>query len=158
LKSMLVEHKTDLVTMVPPFSKDPAFRAVAHPLFVEEDVMGKTQLLVLTARAGFVEKNRAAVVDFLEDNLRELRWYWDPANHDAAIKQVTDYTKAPPALWSSWIFTKGDLYHDPKGQPDLDALQRNIHDAHDLGFVPADLDPKKYADLSLIAEAAARLK
>ena len=42
--------------------------------------------------------------------------------------------------------------------PDLAALQRNIHDAHDLGFVPADLDPKKYADLSLIEEAGKRLK
>jgi sulfonate transport system substrate-binding protein len=117
-----------------------------------------SQMIIMTARADFLAKNRAAMVDFLEDNLRELRWYWDPANHDEAIKAVTDYTKTPPALWSSWLFTKGDLYHDPNGQPDLGALENNIAAAHGLGFIPAALDPKKYADLSLVDEAAKRLK
>ena len=158
LKSMLIEHKTDLVTMVPPFSKDPALRAVAHALFVQEDVMQKTQLLILTSRAGFIEKNRAAMVDFLEDDLRELRWYTDPANHDEAVKTISDFTKTPPALWASWAFTKADVYHAPDGMPDLTALQHNIAVAHDAGFVPAELDPKKYADLSLVEEAAKRLK
>ena len=41
--------------------------------------------------------------------------------------------------------------------PDLDALKRNIASAHDLGFLKSDLDPKKYADLSLIEEAAKRV-
>jgi len=158
MKPMLIDHKVDLITAVTPFSQDPALRAVGRDLFVQKDAIGVSQMIIMTARAGFVQKNRAALIDFLEDNLRELRWYWDPAHHDEAIKAVTDYTKTPPTLWASWLFTKGDLYHDPKGQPDLDALQRNIHDAHDLGFVPADLDAKKYADLSLVDEAAKRLK
>jgi sulfonate transport system substrate-binding protein len=157
MRSMLADHKADLVTVVPPFSYDPTLRAAAHPLFVQKDVMGKTQLLVMTSRAGFVAKNRAALVDFLEDNLRELRWYRDPANHDEAVKTVSDFTKTPAAVWSSWFFTKGDVYHDPQGQPDLVALRRNIATAHELGFVAADLDPKKYADLSLVDEAAKRL-
>jgi sulfonate transport system substrate-binding protein len=158
MRSMLADHKADLVTVVPPFSYDPVLRAAAHPLFVQKDVMGKTQLLVMTARAGFVERNRAALVDFLEDNLRELRWYRDPADRDEAVKAVSDFTKTPAAVWSSWFFTKSDVYHDPNGQPDLAALQRNIATAHELGFVAADLDPKKYADLSLVDEAAKRLK
>jgi NitT/TauT family transport system substrate-binding protein len=158
MKSVLTEHKVDLVAVVPPFSKDPALRAVAHPLFVEQDVMGTTQLITLSTRAGVIQKNRAAIVDFLEDNLREQRWYLDPANHDEAVKIVSDFTKTPPAIWSSWLFTKNDIYRDPNGQPDLAALQRNIATAHELGFVPADLDPKKYADLSLVDEAAKRLK
>lgn len=158
MKAMLIDKKVDLITGVAPFSQNPELRAVAHPLFVQKEAIGVSQMIIMTARSGFVQKNRAAIVDFLEDNLRELRWYWNPANHDAAVKAVTDFTKTPAALWSSWIFTKGDLYHDPMGQPDLTALQRNIGAAHELGFVPADLDPKKYADLSLVEEAAKRLK
>jgi NitT/TauT family transport system substrate-binding protein len=158
MKSVLSEHKVDLVAVVPPFSMNPALRAVAHPLFVEQDVMGTTQLITLSARAGVIAKNRAAIVDFLEDNLREQRWYTDPANHDAAVKAIADFTKTAPAIWSDWAFTKRDIYRDPNGHPDLAALQRNIATAHELGFVPATLDPQKYADLSLVDEAAARLK
>jgi NitT/TauT family transport system substrate-binding protein len=157
MKSELLDHKVDLITGVTPFSQDPQLRAGAHALFVQKDAIGVSQMIILTARAAFIAKNRAALVDYLEDNLRELRWYYDPAHHDEAIKAVTDFTKTPAALWNSWLFTKGDLYHDPNGMPDLDALQNNIAAAHGLGFVPAELDPHKYADLSLVQEAGKRL-
>ena len=157
MKSELIDHKVDLITGVTPFSQDPALRAAAHALFVQKDAIGVSQMIVFAARADFLAKNRAALVDYLEDDLRELRWYNDPAHHDEAIKAVTDFTKAPAALFQSWLFTKGDLYHDPNGMPDLDALQNNIAAAHGLGFVPTELDPHKYADLSLVKEAAARL-
>ena len=42
--------------------------------------------------------------------------------------------------------------------PDLDALQKNIDMTKDLGFVRGDLDVKKHADLSIVEEAAKRLK
>src|SRR5215469_3294449 len=93
MKSMLIDHKVDLITAVTPFSQDPSLRAVGRDLFVQKDAIGVSQMIIMSARKDFIDKNRAALVDFLEDNLRELRWYWDPANHDAAIKQVTDYTK-----------------------------------------------------------------
>ncbi len=158
MKSELLEHKVDLITGVAPFSQDPELRSKAHALFVQKDAIGVSQMIIWTAREDFIKKNRAAIVDFLEDNLRELHWYWTPANHEDAIKQVAQYTKTPPALWDKWLFTKGDLYHDPNGMPDLDALQNNIAAAHGLGFVPAELDPHKYADLSMVEEAAKRLK
>jgi len=157
MKSMLIDHKVDLITGVAPFSQDPALRGAARVLFLQKEAIGVSQMIIMTARQSFIEKNRAALVDFLEDNLRELRWYWDPANHDAAIKQVTDFTKTPATLWSSWLFTKGDLYHDLNGMPDLDALQRNIATTAEFGFIHAPLDPHKYADLSLVQEAAKRL-
>ena len=158
MKAQLIEHKVDLITGVTPFSQDPQLRAVAHPLFLQKDAIGVSQMIIWTAREDFIKKNRAALVDYLEDNLRELRWYYDPANHAEAIKEVTAYTKTPAALWDSWLFTKGDLYHDPNGLPDLDALQNNIAAAHGLGFVPAELDPHKYADLSLVEDAGKRLR
>jgi NitT/TauT family transport system substrate-binding protein len=42
--------------------------------------------------------------------------------------------------------------------PDLKALQSNINATHELGFVKAPLDVSKYTDLSLVQEAAKRVK
>ncbi len=42
--------------------------------------------------------------------------------------------------------------------PDLDALQKNVDMTKDLGFVKASFDVKAHSDLSLIEEAAKRLK
>ena len=41
MKSMLAEHKIDLLPGVLPFSLDPELRAMAHPLFVQKDAMGQ---------------------------------------------------------------------------------------------------------------------
>jgi sulfonate transport system substrate-binding protein len=158
MKSELLDHKVDLITGVAPFSQDPQLRAASRTLFVQKDAIGVSQMIIWTARADFINKNRAALVDYLEDYLRELRWYYDPSHHAEAVKDVTDFTKTPASLWDSWLFTKGDLYHDPNGMPDLDALQNNIAAAHGLGFVPAELDPHKYADLSMVEDGAKRLK
>jgi NitT/TauT family transport system substrate-binding protein len=42
--------------------------------------------------------------------------------------------------------------------PNLDALQKNVDMTKDLGFVKASLDVKAYTDLSMVKEAAQRLK
>jgi sulfonate transport system substrate-binding protein len=42
--------------------------------------------------------------------------------------------------------------------PNLGALQKNIDMTHDLGFIKSSFDVKKYSDLSMIEEAAKRLK
>jgi sulfonate transport system substrate-binding protein len=159
MKAELMQHKVDLASLVPPFAFDPQIESVAHSLFTQKEAMdGPSQLLTVVAREPFIAKNRAALVDYFEDNLRQVRWYFDPKNHDEVIKIVTGFTKTPPALWEGWAYTDKDSYRDPNGRPNLDALEKNIAAAHELGFIPAPLDPHKYADLSLVAEAAARLK
>jgi NitT/TauT family transport system substrate-binding protein len=42
--------------------------------------------------------------------------------------------------------------------PDLAALQKNVDMTRDLGFVKTTLDVKKHADLSIVEEAAKRIK
>jgi NitT/TauT family transport system substrate-binding protein len=42
--------------------------------------------------------------------------------------------------------------------PNLEALQRNVAMMKDLGFVTLDVDVKEHADLSLVQEAAKRLR
>jgi sulfonate transport system substrate-binding protein len=155
MKAMLESHKVDLISSVRPFSADPELRNEARTLFTQKEAIGRSQMIILTARAPFLAANHQAVVDFLEDSLRALHWYSDPANHDEVVKIVSDFTKIPPKIYQSWLFTKGgDFYHDPEGRPDLEALQANIETQRGLGFLKSDLDAKKLSDLSLVGEAA----
>jgi NitT/TauT family transport system substrate-binding protein len=157
MKAMLVEKKVDLVPAVLPFSLDPELRRLGRPLFDTKDAVGVTQFSFWVARKGFIEKNRAALTDMMEDSLRIVRWYLDPANHAEAMAICGRITKQPAERYA-WAFTKQDNYRDPDMTPDLAALQRNIDLTHDLGFIRKSFDVTKYADLSVVKEAAARLK
>jgi len=157
MKAMLAEHKVDLIPAVLPFSYDPELQKIARALFVQRDAVGVTDMITWQALKPFVDKNRAAMVDFMEDSLRIVRWYLDPANHEAAKQILGDLVKRPPETFD-WAFTNKDVYHDPNLMPNLDALQKNVDLTHELGFTQASFDVKKYTDLSLVEEAAKRLQ
>jgi hypothetical protein len=70
MRAMLAEKKADMISAVPPFSLDPDLNAMAHSLFTQKDALGITQLTMWTARTPFIQQNRAALVDFLEDTVR----------------------------------------------------------------------------------------
>lgn len=158
MRAVLADHKVDLISAVPPFSYDPALKSIARTLFTQKDAIGTSQMIILVASQSFISKNQAAVVDYLEDSLRALHWYSAPANHDKAVDILANFSKVPPSRYASWLFTKGDFYRDPKGLPNLDALQRNIDLQQQLGFLHQKLDVKKYVDLGPVKEAAARIK
>jgi sulfonate transport system substrate-binding protein len=157
MRSVLEEHKADLIPSVLPFSRDPAQAAITKTLFTTSDAMGHVELSFWAARQGFLDKNRAAMVDLLEDYVRSIHWYLDPKNHDAAVKYVSDFTKVPVAVMKNWLFTKADNYRDPNGLTDIDAVSRNIHTQRELGLIKADLDAHQYDGLALIREAAKRV-
>jgi sulfonate transport system substrate-binding protein len=157
MRAMLADRKADLVPLVLPFALDPELRRIAQPLFVNRDVVGVTQLLVWATRQSFIDKNRAAMVDFMADTLRITRWFLDPANRAEVMAISGRVTKQPPERFD-WPFTKRDYYHAPDMRPNLDALQKNVAMMKELGFVKIDIDVKRYSDLSLIETAAARLK
>jgi len=156
-KAMLLDKKSDLIPSVVPFQYDPELKAKGRILFTQRDVFGITQMIVLTARKSFIDKNRAALVDFMEDNLRVVRWYLDPANQNEAAQIASKLTKIPAERFS-WLFTEQDYARNGNLMPDMKALQANIDATQQLGFIKSKLDVQKYTDLSLIQEAAARLK
>jgi sulfonate transport system substrate-binding protein len=156
MNALLFDHKADLITTIGFFETD-ELRAKAHPLFTLRDVQGVTQILSLSAREPFIQKNHAALVDYMEDYLRSLRWYIDPANHKEAVEIVAKFTKLPPEHFEPWLLTKGDQYRDPDGRPNLAAMQHNIEVQKEFGFIPEVIDVKKYTDLSLIDAADTRL-
>lgn len=161
IPAMLAEKKIDLGVSPLPFSADPRVKANNRILFQQRDAAGVSPLAFWAARASWIAKNRAALVDFLEDVLRQERWYLDSANHKAAVEIASRVGKQPPAFYDSWLYVKngedGDYYRDPDGVPNLDAIQANIVLQRDLGFAKQTIDVRKYTDLSLIKEAAARL-
>jgi NitT/TauT family transport system substrate-binding protein len=157
MRAMLAEKKVDIIPGVLPFSLDPELRKIARTLFVQRDAIGVTQMIVWTARKPFIDRNRAALVDFMEDTLRIVRWYIDPANHKAATEIAGNVTRQPAERFN-WLFTKQDTYHDPNMLPDLAALQKNVDMTRDLGFVRSAVDIKQLADLSIVEEAARRLR
>ena len=157
MKSVIEEHKADLIPSVLPFSRNPQQAAITRTLFTTSDAMGHVALSFWVAHKDFLDKNRAAMVDFLEDYLRSIHWYLDPKNHDAAVKYVSDFTKVPVATMQDWLFTKADNYRDPDGLTDIDAVSRNIHTQRELGLIKADLDASQYDGLALIKEAAKRV-
>jgi ABC-type nitrate/sulfonate/bicarbonate transport system substrate-binding protein len=157
MRAMLAERKVDLVGVVPPFAYDPRFKETTRVLFHMRDGLGTTQMIVLAARSGFLEKNRTALNDFFEDLVRALHWYLDPAHREEAIGIVSTFTKQPKEIFAGYLFTGADYYRDPDARPNLDAFQRNLDVQQQLGFLPGPLDIRAHADLSFIEAAAKRL-
>jgi sulfonate transport system substrate-binding protein len=157
MRAILAEKKADLVSAVLPFALDPQLRGTARPLFTSKDAVGISEFTMWTARKDFIAKNRAALVDFMEDALTILRWYLDPADHEAAVDIFARVTKQPRERLD-WAYTEKDYFRDRNLMPDLVALQRNVDLTRDLGFIKASFDVAKQSDLSLVQEAAKRLK
>jgi NitT/TauT family transport system substrate-binding protein len=158
MKSVLLEHKADFIVVIEPFVEDAELQSKGVSLFTAHDAMGVVGLTFWTARAEFLKKNRAAMVDLLEDYVRALHWCWDPANRDAAVKVAAAAVKQPPERLAGYIYTAKDNYQDLDAKPNLDAIQSNIHTQRELGLLKADIDVRAYADVSLVEEADKRFK
>jgi NitT/TauT family transport system substrate-binding protein len=152
----LLEKKVDLAILVTPFSYIAKQGGQVRTLFTVKDAMGPTQLTLMAARAPFIAKNRAALVDFFEDAQRATQWFLDPKNRDEALTIIAAFMKQPKSAFADWLFTQHDYYHDPEVRPNLEALQKNLDLQKDLGFLKVAIDVKKHADLSLVEEAAKR--
>jgi NitT/TauT family transport system substrate-binding protein len=158
MKAMLLEKKVDAAYFAQPFASDPEVNAQTKVLFSTDDSMGPLMPNFIAAKGGFIAKNRAAMVDFMEDFLRVVRWYYDPANRKEAIKIISEASKTPEPVLERYIFSKQDNYRNLDGLPDLKVIQANWAAQKELGFIKQELNVNDYADLSLVKEAAARLK
>ena len=155
---VLMGGKADLVSLEQVSSHLAPEGPTFHTLFTLRDAMGETQTTLLAARAPFIAAHRGALVDLFEDMQRGQRWMLDPANRAQALAIIAAFTKRPAADFADWVFTAGDDYRDPELRPNLAALQRNIDAQRRLGLLSVALDVRTYADLSLIGDAARRLR
>ena len=158
MRAMLLEKKAELVPAVPPFAYNPELRAASHVLFTEGQALGANTLGIWVARAGFLQKNRAVVLDLLEDYLRIVRFVTDPKNQKSAVQLASAATKIPAPALDPWLFTNKDYFRPADGQVDVQGLQSNMDEMLKLGFLKERVDAQKYVDMTYVREAAARLK
>ena len=59
MKSVLLDHKVDLISVVTPFSRDPGLRSAARTLFTQKEAIGQTQMIIWVARQSYIATNRA---------------------------------------------------------------------------------------------------
>src|SRR5262247_1167325 len=157
-KAVLKDRKADLIVTALPFSYDPEVINMARILFDSRSGFGDVALSFWTTRKPFVERHRAALVDLLEDYVIALRWYLDGVNHREAAQITASFLKRPAGAFEDWLFTPKDFYRDRNGRPNLEALQANVDKASELGFIRESMNVSAYADLSLVEEAAQRLR
>jgi ABC-type nitrate/sulfonate/bicarbonate transport system substrate-binding protein len=157
MAAMLKDKKADLVSAVMPFALNPVLKEQGRVLFDQTAGLGRSQFAFWAARKSFIDKHRAALVDFMEDMVRIERWYLDPNNHADVAKIASGFLKIPPERFG-WLFTKQDYYRDPDGRPDLKALQSNVDAVAEMGFFKTSFKVTDYADLTIVDEAVKRLK
>lgn len=157
MKATLKEGKVDLIAPASPFDYDPELRSFAHTLFTQKDGMGETEMIMRVVRGAYIKEHRAALVDFMEDYLRTLHYVYEPQHRADGIAIVASMTRQKPEFYDKWLFTKDDYYRNPTALPDLGVLQANIETQRGLGFLKSGIDVRKYADLSLVEDAAKAL-
>lgn len=156
--NVLLSGKADLVPTVKPFSLDPNLRAKARVLFTGHDAIGPADLGIWVARKSFLDKHRAAVIDFMEDYLSAMHFLLDPANREKVIQIAAKVTKAPSSVFEKYLLTKDDTYRVPDGIPQVSLIQSNIDALYKYHLIKNDLKIAPYIDASLIEEAGKRLK
>ena len=154
----LESKRIDAAPLVPPFDRIAAKNPEFKRLFGVGDAFGPVETLMFITKASVVTKNRAALVDFLEDNIRMRRWMFDPKTRMDAITQLSDTSKIPVAEYAEWVYTTEDYYYPPQALTDLQRLQHNVEVLKQAGVIPDAVDVSPYVDLSLAKEAAARVK
>ena len=154
----LESKRIDAAILLQPFNlqakKNPAFK----PLFAVSDVIGPQETSSWIGKTEWIAKNRAALVDFLEDNIRMRRWMYDPKTRPEALKLVAEVTKQPAENFVEWVFTAADFFRDPNCLIDVERFQKNIDDLHELKILPMTMKVAPHIDNSLAKEAAARVK
>ena len=129
MPAMLLEKKADLIPAVLPFALNPKLREEGKVLFEQKEALGVTQMISWNARKSFIDKNRAAMVDFMEDMLRIVHWYLRPEKPRRGRRDRVQDHQAPPERFG-WLFTKaGHLPRSESGAEPGGAAAKRRHDA-----------------------------
>src|SRR6185312_2568076 len=85
MPAMLDEKKVDLINLLPQFRHLMTKEGKYRKLFTAYDGEGHIQAVLWAMRAEVLAAHRAAVVDFLADHIRAIRWLLEPSHHDEAV-------------------------------------------------------------------------
>jgi NitT/TauT family transport system substrate-binding protein len=151
----LQSKRVDLAVLLHPWDKEGAKDPSLKPLFSMGDAIGPTETITFVGKNDFVKAHRAALVDFIEDNIRLRRWAAGPG-HEQAVKLVAEILKKPTQALE-YAYTHEDNYYDPNAAVNVARMQKNINDLVKVKLLKASIDVKKTVDSSIAAEAAKRV-
>jgi ABC-type nitrate/sulfonate/bicarbonate transport system substrate-binding protein len=154
----LEKGRVALVPLVTPFNFMAQRKGGFQKVFEMRDALGAWETLTWIGRRDWIQKNRAVLVDFLEDNIRFRTWLLDPKNRKEVLELVSKVTKRPVKSYEGYLFTTKDSYRDPRALVSVERMAKNIKDLNDLGIINARIDVAKNVDNSLAQEAAGRVQ
>lgn len=158
MPALLEQKKVDMTVILLPKLLEMLASGHYKPLFTARDAWGQTELVFLAGRGEFLDKNHAAMADFMEDWVRAMRWFRDPKNRTEAIGIIADFMKESPKELD-YLFTKKDYYRDPWSRVNAAGIQHPVDICKTLGLIPTDLQvAPKYIDYSFTDEAKKRIK
>lgn len=149
--------KINVAVLVPPFDQGAEADPALKPIFSVGDAFGPVETLMWVAKEDFIKAHRAAIVDFLADNIRMRKWALDPKTRMDAVKQLADVSKIPLEKLQGWAYTTKDYYYPPNAAIDVARLQKNVNDMAQVGVIPKAIDIKPYVDMSLTKDAEAQV-
>jgi NitT/TauT family transport system substrate-binding protein len=152
----LESKRVDAAILVLPFNLLAAKKPGLHKLFTVGDAFGASESVLWTAKPEFLAKNRAMLVDFIEDHIRFRHWALNPKTRMEAIKLIAQVDKRPVENYE-YMFSPKDQFRHPNGLINIERFQKNVNDLAAAGTAAATIDAKKHIDVSIVNEAAARL-
>ena len=154
----LESKRVDMTILLAPWSFRAERNPTLKPLFTSVEVVGPSDNAAWASRTEWIKENRAALVDFLEDNMRLRRWMYDSTTRSDALKLVAEVTKQPIENFESYVFTREDNYRDPHATIVVERFQNSLDILHKAGLLPARIDASIYIDTSLTEDAKARFE
>ena len=128
MPAMLLEKKADLIPAVLPFAFNPKLREDGKVLFNQTEALGVTQMIILVARKPFIDKNRAAMVDFMEDLVRVVHWYLDPEESRRSRQDRVQVHQGAARALRLAVHQAGHLPRSrPAAEPRRASAQRRHH-------------------------------
>ena len=91
----LDSKRVDCAVLVSPWSIGMDKKPGYNKIFGLVDVLGPSESVVWTGKPDWIAKNRAALVDFVEDHIRFRRWALDPKTQPEAAKLAAQVDKQP---------------------------------------------------------------
>ncbi|MGB0630901.1 MAG: ABC transporter substrate-binding protein, partial [Alphaproteobacteria bacterium] len=136
----LQSKRVDLAPLLTPFNLIAKKKGGVVKIFDMRQALGATETLQWIGKADWIGKNRAALVDFLADNIRLRKWLYDPASREQVLATLSKVTKRPAKNYASWAFTNQDNYRDPNAMTNVARMQQNVDDLVKLGILKSGLN------------------
>jgi ABC-type nitrate/sulfonate/bicarbonate transport system substrate-binding protein len=124
MQETLLSGRVDMGLFPQPFYGAIDATGDVKPMFRLNDVIDPFVQLLNGCRRNFVDEHEEAMARFQEDWARIADWIADPANRDAVVAASAKATKIPADVLDRFLLTKDDYYRPPRGEVNVEALQR----------------------------------